>query len=136
MQATVIRMDGQMKQAGDQPLTEAIREGLTEGLSRAEMRETIERQAREIGELRRRLEATGAAYKREARARINADIECRVKTRALAELRRGMYGRWSQLLQMTSKEHKAWDRFITIVAACTALGAIAILCMAIIVAVG
>ena len=136
MQATVIRMDGQMKQAGDHPLTEAIREGLTEGQSRAEMRETIERQAKEIGELRRRLEATDAAYKREARARINADIECRVKSRALMEIRRGKAGMWAQLLELSSKGRQKQDRFYTVVCALLGLGAIAVVCMSIVILVG
>ena len=77
--ARIVRMDGQVLQEGDGELLEAMRGGLADGLSRAEMRSRIEAQAREIERLKDEL-AARTAEGRELRARTRAaEAECRIK---------------------------------------------------------
>lgn len=136
MEATVIQMDGQTRQAGNGALVDAIRDGMTEGRSRAEMREALERLERENAALRREAAEMRARLDREHRQLVNAHIELRVKCGALEEMRRGRAGQWSELIELSSARRQKINRFVTVVGALTALGAVAIICMAIITIAG
>lgn len=129
-------MGGQLRRMGDSALTDAISAGMTEGKSRAEMRQEIERLSAENMTLRRRLRQVEESWEKERRNRVNADIECRAKSKALIELRRGHAGTWAQLLELASDRKRRMDRFLTVVAAITSLGAVALICMSILVFVG
>ena len=136
MEATVIRMGGQTRQAGNGALTDAIMEGMTEGRSRAEMRAEIERLSLENAQLRQEMTKAREQWARERRARVNADIECRAKGKALIEMRRGNAGAWAQLLELSSARRRNADRFLTVVCALTCLGAVALILMAVLTLAG
>lgn len=131
-----MQMGGQMRQAGNPAWSDAITAGMTEGKSRAEMRQEIERLSAENNVLRARIRQVEESWEKERRCRMNADIECRAKSRALIELRRGNAGAWARLLEQTNAEQKSRVRFVTVLTALTSLGIVAIICMAIITLVG
>ena len=130
------KVEARVISLGDTKLSGAIAEGMEVGRSRAEMRHEIEQLRQEIACLRRQNADMQEHFAAEHRMRVNADIECRAKSRALMEVRRGQMGAWSQLLDMSSDKTLKHRKFTTVVMALTALGAIALVLMAIVVFVG
>lgn len=80
MDAVLRRVNGQTEGAGDARLKAAMAAGMAEGLSRAEMRARIERQAREIEALRAEAQALEARARELAGRCRAAEAESRIKS--------------------------------------------------------
>ena len=87
--AKVARVDGRTEASGASRLTGAMLDGIAGGLGRAEMRQRIEAQAREIGELKEQLEAAEARAKALNLRLREVEVDCRIKSAILHADRTG-----------------------------------------------
>lgn len=87
--ARVARVDGRTESSGAGRLTGAMLDGIAGGLGRAEMRQRIEAQAREIGELKEQLEAERARAEALSLRLREVEVDCRIKSAILHADRTG-----------------------------------------------
>ena len=87
--ARVARVDGCTESSGAGRLTGAMLDGIAGGLGRAEMRQRIEAQAREIGELKEQLEAAEARAEALNLRLREVEVDCRIKSAILHADRTG-----------------------------------------------